>query len=646
MKKALCLLVVSVLVVSGAVFATTATDTPPAAREKQTGAALQTVTASVHFDTPRMTADGHYLRVATTGATDVLRAQTTPLLPYRTETMTFPVGTSIGGVSVTYDRPQSMAVPGKISPAPLATAYNMKAADATLREGPVYVADAFYPDSWYDWSVGVGLDGRQHVLYLSVHLYPARYNPSTATLEYVNDMDITVTYTPGVEPLTTADEFDLLIVTPEDFSEALQPLVEHKDSHGVATRLVTLGEVYGGAFFDVQGRDQAEQVKYFIKNAVEDWGVRYVMLVGGRNGGLLEEKWWCPVRYSHLDDNSNWEASYLSDLYFADIYKYDNDEVVFEDWDSNGNGVFAEWRMMSKDILDLYPDVYVGRLACRNNFEVQEMVEKIITYETTTHGSDWANTFLGIGGDTFPIESDPYLEGELAISASADYLAELGVTATLLRTSDGTLSGSHDVVGAISEGYGFLNFEGHGNPMGWATHPPHDDEVWINGLKVGEMPQLSNDGMYPVCIVGGCHNSQFNVTLLNLLKIYEGYERWYEYLYKGEISPESFSWWLARKIGGGAIATVGCTGLGYGAIGDYNDDGVPDCIQRYGGFIDIEFFRVYAQEGKDILGEAHGTAVANYVQQFPPMKDQIDAKTVQGWVLLGDPSLKIGGYPS
>ena len=111
------------------------------------------------------------------------------------------------------------------------------------------------------------------------------------------------------------------------------------------------------------------------------------------------------------------------------------------------------------------------------------------------------------------------------------------------------------------------------------------------------------------------------------------------------MSPESWSWWLTRKVDGGAIATIGSTGLGYGAIGDYNDDGIPDSKQFYGGFIDSEFFRVYAQEGYDTLGVLHGTALTNYIQQFPPMEDEIDAKTVEEWVLLGDPSLKVGGYP-
>jgi len=652
MKKIASLLVVSIFVVSGAGFASVISPDISTTTDGTTQETMveQMFTASAHFAVPDLVTRGDYTTVKTTGAAGMLRAQTAPMLPYQVETWTLPVGTKIVDVNVDYSQPLTVNVPGKISPAPTATAYNMKDAAVELREGAVYATDALYPASWHDWHVGVGLDGTESVFYLTVTLYPARYNPVAAILQYVEDMDITVTYERGPAPQQT-DTYDMLIITPADFTDALQPLITHKEGYGVSTQVVTLSEVYSGTYFDAQGRDQAEQLKYFIKDALEDWGITYVMLVGGRNGGLFEEQWWCPVRYTHLDDNSNWEKSYTSDLYFADIYKYEEGQPVFDDWDSNGDGVFAQWSMMKRDHLDFYPDVYIGRLPARNNYEVQLMVEKIITYETTAYGSEWANKFLGIGGDTFPYPSDDYLEGELGVTVAGEYLAELGIEPTYLFTSDGTLTGPNSVISTLNQGYGFLNFEGHGNPMGWSTHPPGDDSIWIDGLAVQDMRQLSNDGMYPICMVGGCHNSQFNVTVLNLMKFWEMSfpiqdSIWYSYIYKGEMSPESWSWWLTRKAGGGAIATVGNTGLGYGAIGDYNDDGIPDSNQFYGGRIDSELFRAYAQQGQDTVGAMHGTALTNYIQAFPPMDDEIDAKTVQEWVLLGDPSLKVGGYPS
>jgi len=597
----------------------------------------------ITFSNPEVADDGNYATIHLEGCSSLL-SPGKPVIPVYKKIMTFPFGTHIKSIEVSANDIEEKSLYKKIMPAYDAVPPDMHSSLPALQEDKTIYEGKEFPQTWYEYAAMGGIKEGKHATILSLTLYPLHYTPSENVIKLAHEMKIKVNYEPPKKPLMQNDVYDLLIISPSEFSDALQPLVEHKENHGIKTKLVTLNEIYNGAYFTSKGRDDAEKVKYFIKDAIEQWGIKYVLLVGGRHGGLTQQKWWCPVRYTNLDDGSNWETGYLSDLYFADIYKYEGNETVFDDWDSNGNGIYAEWWIMGKDTLDFYPDVYVGRLPARNKFEVTNMVEKIINYETTTYGQQWFKKIVAVGGDTFPGEDDPYYEGELATSKSVEYMQ--GFDAVKLYTSDHTLGNANDVINAVRQGCGFLNFEGHGNPMGWATHPPHDENTWIDGLKVQEMHQLSNKGMYPVCVVGGCHNSQFNVSLLNLLKIYEGYQEWYSYIYKGEMSPESWSWWIVRMAEGGAIASIGCTGLGYGTIGDFDGDGIPDCIQYLGGFIDSEFFRVYAQEGKDILGEAYGTTLTNYIAKFPPMEDKIDAKTVQEWVLMGDPSLKIGGYPS
>ena len=439
--------------------------------------------------------------------------------------------------------------------------------------------------------------------------------------------------------------YDLLIISPSEFIEDLRVLVGHKNAHEVDTILISLDEIYGGNYFPVQGRDDAEQVKYFIKDAIEEWGIKYVMLVGGRHGGLIKEKWLVPVRYVHLDDKSNWETSYLSDLYFADIYDTNGN---FSSWDSNGNGIYGEWiGDEAEDAnMDLKPDVYVGRLACRNKFEVEIMVDKIITYENNTHGQPWFDKMVCIAGDTYPEvlnSSWKGYEGEEGTQKAIDWMP--GFTPIKLWTSLGTFTGPDDVINAINEGCGFLFFDGHGSPMSWATHAPNSTE-WINGFTIWQMPVLKNGDTLPVCVVGGCHNSQFNVTLLNFLKIYEGIDKWYRYIWKGETSPECWSWWLTRKIDGGAIATLGYSGLGY-TKEDKNFMGEAT------EWLDTHFFWEYGMNKTDILGEIWGKVISAYLGAYPidwnspaGSYSAIDAKTAQEWILLGDPSLKIGGYPS
>ena len=46
-----------------------------------------------------------------------------------------------------------------------------------------------------------------------------------------------------------------------------------------------------------------------------------------------------------------------------------------------------------------------------------------------------------------------------------------------------------------------------------------------------------------------------------------------------------------------------------------------------------------------MLGKIYSQTIANYANNFD-MENQIGhVKTIQQWTLLGDPSLKIGGYP-
>ncbi|MFW6121337.1 MAG: C25 family cysteine peptidase, partial [Petrotogales bacterium] len=160
-----------------------------------------------------------------------------------------------------------------------------------------------------------------------------------------------------------------------------------------------------------------------------------------------------------------------------------------------------------------------------------------------------------------------------------------------------------------------------------------------------DFPKLRNGDKLPVCVVGGCHNSQFNVTILATMTDKDNSKHMWTY---GFPAPECWSWWLTRKIGGGTIATIGNTGLGYGAVGEHGDlDGdnitEPDCLEALGGYWGIQFYKSF-DEGKDVLGETWTGAINKYLDTFPGMDYQIDAKTVEQLPILGDPSLQIGGY--
>ena len=569
-----------------------------------------------------------------------------PILPCKIKTLTFPLGTKIEKVEVKISGEKILTLNKKIMPAPAP----MPAGSGDIgeiKEGEIYNGDELYPSDWISWRAGIGIKGDKNVVFLSICMYPVRYLPAKNEIHYVDEMEVKIFYSSPEKPFLQKDVYDLLIIAPPEFSDALQPLIDHKEEHGIKTILVTTDEIYNGEYFPVNGRDDAEKIKYFIKDAHEQWGVKYVMLAGGLTSPIKSDTWLVPVRYSNLDDGS--EHSYLSDLYFADLYKYENGTPMFDDWDSNGNGVFAEWSFKGKDYLDLHPDVYVGRLACRSVKELSTVVEKIINYENECDDS-WFKRVVLAGGDTFnDINGHNYLEGEIANQKVAEILGDFETEK--IWWSEGNVN-QKNMLNAIGKGCGFVHLSGHGSPAVWFVKDfiknPHGKYIWA--LDVYHFPLLKNENKLPIVIIGGCHNSMFNTSLYQSMKevvmtiiikyiLGKPYRTWYWIP-----APECMGWWFVKQAGGGAIATFGCTGLGLGTIGDSNDDGIPDCIQFLLTWLELQFFRVYAN-GTDILGETWGNAINDYVNTFlVENKDPADIKTVQEWVLLGDPSLKIGGY--
>jgi hypothetical protein len=470
-----------------------------------------------------------------------------------------------------------------------------------------------------------------HLIILLVVLFTTLSSPLTAQINSTihNRMN------DHLDIFSTTRVYDLLIISPKKFSPYLYPLIYHKNKYGVNTIQVDVEEVYHQMFW--QGRDKAEKIKYFIKNAIEFWGIKYVLLVGGRKNQGPKETWWIPVRYSNIDrgylfENNDFlpESKFLTDLYFTDIYDKNGN---FSSWDTNNNGIYGEWPEDhgAVDIPDLYPDVAVGRLPCRNIREVKRIVKKIIQYESGKCSDSWFKTMIVVAGDTYPIKTD-YIDGEVYTQMGLDIMSDF--KPVKLWTSDGSLKNWVDVVRAMNKGCGFIWFSGHGNPKLWATHPPYDSSEWVYGLKVPFIRFLSNGEKLPICITGsGCFNSMFNISLLYSPRVY------------GLPILHCFSWALVIEKNGGCIATIGSTAFSYES---------PDINTGYGGIeqLDLHFFEEYQVKERDILGETWSNTITSFLQNFSidwddrsPDGSALIAKNVEEWLLMGDPSLKIGGYP-
>jgi hypothetical protein len=433
----------------------------------------------------------------------------------------------------------------------------------------------------------------------------------------------------------TREGYDFLIIAPNLFATELQKLVDHKNRLGVRTTLIRTEDIYQKYTGELY-KDNAEKIKYCIKDEYNQSMIKYVMLVGGLKGYFsdpnYEDNWYVPARYSNLDLDGYPEPRYLSDLYFADIY-WEN-TTDFCDWNSNDNEVFGEWRWEGgqeiKDERDLVPEVSIGRLPCRNLREVQIMVRKIINYESSNHTSeDWFLRFLMLGGenanDTSP---DGVIEGKYANQLAYNWSLKrhpfipIGLWPCEEDITKTTLT-KENFVKEQNLGSGFTYLSGHGDPGSWFAHQYYTGfHDWMF-IRFFDLLKLRNKDRLPVAVVGGCNTACFDKPLREATTY---------------LSFDSFSWIYTRWILGGSIATLANTNIGYSLPG-------TDFTTAYGGFLQTYFFEVYGNgTDEQLLGDIWKQQIIDYVHRFDAREDMLHCKIAESWVLLGDPSLRIGGY--
>ena len=582
-----------------------------------------------------------------------------PLLPVQVETFELPFGTKIVDVNLEIEKGQTLFLSHKILPCsnPLT---NSKETVFTMDE-TIYQSDDYFPNNWYKISTGGGLnDANQQKTFINVQVFPIRYNPVRDRIDYASKIHLNIEYKIPKKPLLSAnDDFDMVVIAPSKFSESVQPLIEHKNSHGVKTFLKTTEEIYN----EYDGFDKPEKIKYFIKDAKETYNITYVLLMGGLKSYLYgnprddvnqgSKHWHVPVRYTNTVEPGTFnDPGFLSDLYFMDIY---DGEGNFSSWDSNGDGIYALWKQFGgkKDIIDFYPDVYVGRLACRNVLEVKIVVNKIINYENKPIDSSWFKRMVVVAGDGF--DDSPYgtnwCEDEMICDKFLTYMKDF--ESVKLYGSNKENNSKYtpltsNILRELNAGCGFIVFAGHGCPYQWNTNWPGEfnGPIENGGISTSDFLRIRNRRKLPICCIeGGCHNSMFNVSLITTFLDRDNSHHLMTY---GKPTPECLGWTFVRKWGGGSIANFGYPSSTYcspGEKGDLDGDGnnEPDILEIWRPYMVRQYYNLIGG-GTEFLGDVAGGAVRNYLLTFPDVNSVYDAKIIEQVIFFGDPSLKIGGY--
>jgi len=553
---------------------------------------LEKYSETFEFSVPEILDCGEFVSIIVDEASYYTRLIGQPMLPYKSCVFTFPLGTYIDNVDITCSTPQKIQLKNPVKNAPPLNWYNSKSKPS---DNIVTSSDYRISQKWFDYNLGGGIDNGKHVTFLSVHIYPVFYDQEKLTLEYINQINIDIIYEPS-EPITKEDTYTFVIIAPNNFLSPLNRLVEHKTENGLTTKLVSLDEIYSGEFFPVEGYDEPEQIKYFIKNCVEQWGTDYILLVGSI--------YKLPMRIALFSS-----MEILTDMYYADLYF---DDGTFCSWDSNGNHIYGEyWHNDQKDTVDLYADVYIGRIPCQNLFEVYFTVNKIINYESESHDGWWDKIIL-LGGDTFP--GWGVFEGEVTNQCIANELPDLNHVK--LWTSKGTFT-IENINEEINKGARFLEYSGHGYEFGMGTSPPNDQNR-INYYTY-DLLTLHNSHKLPVVFFDACLTAKLDFVLGDLLGFY-GFLK---------LPLPVYAWYWIKKIGGGAIATIGATEVAF----SYVDNTGP---QGGAGYLSLHFFEGF--ESCETVAEMLVYSQNDYINNL--WKDHW---TIEQFTLLGDPTLKVGG---
>jgi len=539
-----------------------------------------------------------------------------PMLPVYKKTYDFPVDAKILDVEIKLGNKKTMKIDEEIPVAP--TPVQIKTLEKkSCDKKNIKNLNSPYPEKDFEYSIGRGLVEEKPTLFLKIQINPLSYDPIEKTLTYIDSAEIDIKYKKQDIQITNTEDANLLILSPKNFTEELQPLVTHKEnkSINISTKHVNIKEILNGTYFSVQGRDDIEKIKYFIKNAYDKWGTRNVLIVGG------EDKF--PARKTHIriyseEDGTEDKEIFLSDLYYADLYNGSNN---FSSWDTNNNDIFAEINWNGNfDELDCYPDVKIGRLTCTDETQVQTVVNKIITYETGKAWSkNWFNEIVVIGGDSIPRsygDDSGIDEGEYLNQAIIDSLD--GFIPNKIWDSNKKLSGRfprpngvRNIDNAIKSGCGFVDFSGHGAPWIWTTFPHNGIRQSLPtplGMYTNyDIKDLTNGEKLPIVMCGGCSLGKYSDD------------------------PDCFAWSFLSNPNGGGIASFGATALGYVYLSEWVTYGLVEGLA-------LKIFEAY-QNGSSTFGEMWTDAYNNYINNIE--LNDVDYKTLAEWQPFGDPTLKI-----
>ncbi|MBQ9509216.1 MAG: T9SS type A sorting domain-containing protein [Bacteroidales bacterium] len=331
--------------------------------------------------------------------------------------------------------------------------------NAFQRESPVQLSGTFYMRDFHG---------------VTIQVSPFDYNPVQQKLKYYRSLTLRVDFNAPFRVqqarkncaefnevyqnfflnyersryTTITESGEILIITPAQFVDAMQPYVNWKIKNGYPTTMVTLEEV----------GNSNTAVKNYITTFYNEHNLAFVLIVG--DGNLFP--------YFTKDGE-------VSDNFYTEIVG--NDEV---------------------------PDIILGKISAENATHVTTQVNKFIQYEENPAVTTHFDQFLGIASSEGPGEDNEYdyehirnIDNKLqAFTYTSGYELFEGSQGGLDASGNPTAA---NVSTAVNAGVGIITYCGHGSETSWGT----------TNFSNSHINNLTNYNMLPFIISTACLNGKY-----------------------------------------------------------------------------------------------------------------------------------------
>lgn len=323
-----------------------------------------------------------------------------PLLPYHAIQLLLPAGEE--AVAITVKKEGKVSIDGTFSLYPAQASRPLSKAKSTgfQKNEAVYASQTPYPAEEVRFSTHY-LNGHGFVF---AAISPLEYVPADGKLSYYEHITVTVQTKPvknasqlqsmlksSPEVIETvsrlaqnpdmlssythrsrqAGDFELLIITPQSYAGAFEPLTSLYLSKGDRSQIVTTEYIAA----NITGSDLQQKIRNLIIQKYQENQIETVLL-----GGDVEL---VPYRgfYCYVQSGSGYTDNGIpADLYYSGLDG---------NWNTDGD---TKWGEIGED--DLLPDVGIGRLPFSNATELASLLNKSIKYQTQPVLGEFTKTLL------------------------------------------------------------------------------------------------------------------------------------------------------------------------------------------------------------------------------------------------------------